>query len=661
MSIENCGCEDILNNNCAESPIDIETVVCSSNEKCLSTNWTKCILYDGVTLGCSSTIGSVNGFTFTGTAGDTGVYTTTGLATTGGTGTGATFNVTGNALDTTYAVVVNNAGTGYKVGDVLTIAGTLIQGSFTSPANDVTITITTLSNTSVVTSPLITKNQTLSTILANLNARICTLTPEGLDYSGFNYSCLRVGGNLESVGTVITTAQQFTESTASALCSLNTRLKVLETPTVTAGCITSLTGGETLLEVLNAIITEVCEVKTFLDLPITTTANCFTTVPNSSVDLSAWLQWIVDNTCTIKSTLEASITAQTTRINNINTYLHGTDNPAYPITYDTSCYGGSATANVHTTLTSLIAEVCSINTSLGGVPDLGAIVLDWATCFSGAPYTYSSAAQTLQTQLERILNVISREKITFSGDFTVTPSACGKSVSLAVSSSFSCSLLASCSISNLADVDITGVTLGKTLSWDGTKFITITPDTFNNIGVVNQAGAYAAAPLGFYHQAVDPSSYPKVYNTGFVEKQWAQVTNLAADYSSIIPGVVMYVKKTWDGHLLFKGLVQTVSVPVNSGINIPGGVTVGTLPAGYFPSSIVNIETVVVYISNTPSNESIILPCTITISTAGLMTMRCNPSETSATTLLTHIADVAQLDNPNYEHQIIFNGKAIYQ
>jgi hypothetical protein len=660
MSIENCGCEDILNNNCTDSPIEISTVVCSTNEKCISTNWTKCIIYDGVTLGCPSTIGSVNGFTFTGVANDPGVYTTTGLAATGGSGTGATFNVTGNALNTTYAVVVNNAGTGYKVGDVLTIAGNLIQSGFTNPANNVTITITTLSNTSVVTSPLITKNQTLSTILANLNARICTLTPQGLNYSGFNYSCLRVGGNLESIGTVITTAQQFTESASSALCSLNTRLKVVEIPTVTAGCITSLTGGQTLNQVLNAIIAEVCTVKTYLDLPITTTANCFTTVPNSSVDLSAWLQWIVDNTCTIKSALEASIAVQTTRINNINTYLHGTNNPAYPITYNTSCYGGSATANVHTTLTSLIAQVCSINTSLGGIPNLGSIVLNWATCFSGAPYTYNNTGQTLQTQLDRILNVISREKISFSGAFTVVETACGKQVSLTGTSSFNCSLLASCSIDNLGDVDITGVTLGKILSWDGSKFITITPDTFNNIGVVNQAGAYAAVPLGFYHQAVNPSSFPKVYNTGFVEKQWAQVTNLTTDYSSVAPGVSMFVKKTWDGHLLFKGIIQTIPIPSNSGINVYGGVIIGTLPVGYFPSTTLNIETTVVYITNTISDASVILPCTITISTSGVMTMTCNPSEDS-TALLAYIASVSQLNNPNFVHQIIFNGKAIYQ
>jgi hypothetical protein len=42
------------------------------------------------------------------------------------------------------------------------------------------------------------------------------------------------------------------------------------------------------------------------------------------------------------------------------------------------------------------------------------------------------------------------------------------------------------------------------------------------------------------------------------------------------------------------------------------------------------------------------------------MTMTCNPSENS-TALLAYIASVSQLNNPNFVHQIIFNGKAIYQ
>jgi hypothetical protein len=661
MPLEDCGCEDILNNNCAESPIEINTVTCSSNVVCKTTNWTKCIIYDGPTLGCASTVGKVNAFTHEGEAGDAGVYTATGLAATGGTGTGATFNVTGNALNTTYAVVVNNVGTGYKVGDVLTIAGNLIQGSFTSPANDVTITITSLTDAVVITSPLITANQTLSTILANLNARICALTPEGLNYSGFNYSCLRVGGNLESTGTAITTAQQFTEAAASALCSLNARLKVLEIPDVDADCITSITGGETLIEVLDAMIAEICIVKEFQQLPITTTANCFTTVPISSVDISAWFQWIVDNTCAIKTALESSISTQTTRINNINTYLHGSNSPAYPITYNTSCYGGSATANVHTTLTSLIAEVCTINTTLGTIPDLSAIVLTWATCFSGSPYTYTNAAQTLQTQLERILNVISREKITFSGDFTVVDSACGKSVSLAGSSSFACSMLASCTIGNLGDVDLTGISLHNTLKWDGTKFIAVADDTFNNIGIVNKAGGYSSAPIGFYHQAVDPLVRPRIFNTGFVERSWCLTSDViyTSEYYNLLNS--LQVKVNWDGNIYFKGNVLSRDTSLLD-IFATNGVTIGTLPANYFPSTAVVIAATVSFYDVNLTDGPLVLPCNITISISGQMIIYLNPGDsTQVADIKTYITSVGGLDNTYMRHAISFTGKAIYQ
>jgi hypothetical protein len=57
---------------------------------------------------------------------------------TGGSGTGARFSV--NNVRGVYGVTIVNPGTGYTVGNTLTIPGTSIGG--TSPANDVTITIT---------------------------------------------------------------------------------------------------------------------------------------------------------------------------------------------------------------------------------------------------------------------------------------------------------------------------------------------------------------------------------------------------------------------------------------------------------------------------------------------------------------------------------------
>ena len=58
-----------------------------------------------------------------------------------GTGTGATFNVT--KLSTTYTVTIASGGTGYAATNQIRILGTAVGGA--SPANDVTITVSTVS------------------------------------------------------------------------------------------------------------------------------------------------------------------------------------------------------------------------------------------------------------------------------------------------------------------------------------------------------------------------------------------------------------------------------------------------------------------------------------------------------------------------------------
>ena len=76
--------------------------------------------------------------TLTATASSTDVAGT-GVSATGGTGTGATFNVTSIASGSKFlpdTVTLNQAGTGYKVGDVLTIANV---GTVTVAAVDQTI------------------------------------------------------------------------------------------------------------------------------------------------------------------------------------------------------------------------------------------------------------------------------------------------------------------------------------------------------------------------------------------------------------------------------------------------------------------------------------------------------------------------------------------
>jgi len=69
--------------------------------------------------------------------------TFTNIAATGGSGTGATFNVTRNGL--TYTVTLNQAGQDYENNDLLTIAGTLVGGA--SPANNISIRVETVDYT----------------------------------------------------------------------------------------------------------------------------------------------------------------------------------------------------------------------------------------------------------------------------------------------------------------------------------------------------------------------------------------------------------------------------------------------------------------------------------------------------------------------------------
>ena len=87
----------------------------------------------------------VNGFSKSGTAIDptpTASVTYYGLSASGGTGTGAKFNVTRTLGSATYTVTCVDPGNGYSVGNTLTILGTALGG--TAPANSLSIVVTSV-------------------------------------------------------------------------------------------------------------------------------------------------------------------------------------------------------------------------------------------------------------------------------------------------------------------------------------------------------------------------------------------------------------------------------------------------------------------------------------------------------------------------------------
>lgn len=448
----------------------VNTIEPCAEVGCLTTNFGKCVTYSGAGLFCSA--GPINTFTYTGTAVAIVSDTTVVVGATGGSGSSATFSVTRGPASTNYTVVIVNKGGAYSVGDTLTIPGTAVGG--TSPANDITISVTTLS-------ALIDTTYTMDDAIKNLHDRICNLTPSGLLYSGFNFGCLRSGGNLESVGDSIDTAQEFAESASAALCSLNTRLKAVETPTFTVpACTTGLTSGSS---TLGAILTEygnvLCSITsgtggitiTGVNVP----GSCsMTTQPASTASIGTWFNWVVTNVCSLTSNLSTSLTTTNNNVTTINTFLGSTtrfNNSANCLT----SLGGTSTDTAHATIGYLTTKVCSIDTTVTAMPSYiktDSIGLNWVGCFGSAPYSFSNTATSIQTQLQRIVTVLNAEKTSFSSEFTVTVNACGsRTVSLASGSSFACSALASCSVNSLGDVSITAPSDPHVLYYNGANWV----------------------------------------------------------------------------------------------------------------------------------------------------------------------------------------------
>jgi len=466
---------------------------------CLSTNYGKCITYSGSNLFCQS--GSIATFTFTGTAVAPTTDTSVVASATGGNGTDATFTVIRRAGTTVYEVTLSNIGANYEVSDILTIPGTSVGG--TSPANDITITVATLS-------AVIANGDNLDTIISNLNNRLCLVastSPRGLDYTSFNYGCLRVGGNLEGVGTAITTAKDFTEAVAAALCSINTRLKGVELPPIIVDSYfggTLVSGTSTLTEILNEYGGSIGDLDAKFTVNSPTTCGIFTnltsitTKPSSTASLGTWFDWVSTNLCTIYGEIDATLSTIASQFTYTNLTLWGTNTP-YPspggITFiDTSCLpGGLANDRVMSALQLVTDELCSLKTVVGSGGSTNYTV-NW-NCFT----TYGSGSlfniqglpaflntTTLQGHLNQIASALSDLNITFdSSDFTVTSGPCGPTIQLASGSTFSCASLSSCVLSNLGDVFVNALSQNQILIRDSSNTTWFNVDQTIKIGTPN--------------------------------------------------------------------------------------------------------------------------------------------------------------------------------
>ena len=150
-------------------------------------------------------------FNITGTTqGNTATYT--GRTATGGTGSAVIFDVTRTGL--TYATTIDQAGSGYTAGDVLTIDGLGIGGASTT--NDASVTVDTVGSNGEVTSVTITGTP------VDPDAIIIDNTAKTLEFNGaiialFN-TTFPAGSNLtrQNVATIIANQTNFSNTNATA-------------------------------------------------------------------------------------------------------------------------------------------------------------------------------------------------------------------------------------------------------------------------------------------------------------------------------------------------------------------------------------------------------------------------------------------------------------
>jgi len=446
-----------------------------SDQGCLSTNWAKCITYSGVDLYCAT--GALGTISASGTAvvpGTTTTHSNVSGVNLSGSGVGATFDVVRTAGSNTYTVIIANRGSGYAPLNQIKILGTSVGGA--SPANDITLTVQTLN-------AVIPTGANLDTIITTFHNALCSAVVGGggVDYSALNYSCLRQNGVLTGIGTPITTEPQFVQSASAAMCALNTTLQDYDAQIILnsiEGPIPGLPATYNLDQYLTALTSYVNTIRNYVEMETIMGNPCvaytFTARPTTD-NIAHYIDWITTNMCGMYTTLNGNITTVTSTANSLKTYISGAG--AVPANVNTSSLpGGSATSTASAAINLLVAQVASINGTLLTVPTAN-YALTWASCFPGSfpansvftgqTWNYTNTAATLQTQLDRIVAVLSTLNIKFDNTkFTITAGACGPTIGLAAGVAFTPASLNAAVLNDLGDVIIASPSNGDILTYE---------------------------------------------------------------------------------------------------------------------------------------------------------------------------------------------------
>jgi hypothetical protein len=142
---------------------------------------------------------SLSGPTTVGFTGGAASYSSVSGTTVAASGSSATFNVTrtNNVYDT---VTINNAGTGYNIGDQLTIEGTSLEG--TSPTNDITVTVSSIGGSGTITAITFTGTSVVKTFTySNISQDFVTAVDSTATGTGATWNIIRSDLGDSSAGT----------------------------------------------------------------------------------------------------------------------------------------------------------------------------------------------------------------------------------------------------------------------------------------------------------------------------------------------------------------------------------------------------------------------------------------------------------------------------
>ena len=287
---------------------------------------------------------------------------------------------------------------------------------------------------------------TLNEVIENLHTRICELTPDGQDWSIFDYACLREDGSLNDVGASnIGTAAEFAFAVSTALCTLNTSITDIETwrdaSSITNSCFTSVPGVDTFANWIQWVVTNVCSIRTFLlaadtaldgrisDLETPAITPGCTSLISGTSTLSEILDDLISRACTLK------------------TRLDDFDNASY------TCISGAAdNQTLETTITHIQTKICSLDadldTALAGTNTLSLTYTACLTSAAGGTGSYSDSV------VDHLNNIISKagKSYTFGTGLSTLTVGCSTTVTIDPTYVFACSMLNDCDLDSMNDV-----------------------------------------------------------------------------------------------------------------------------------------------------------------------------------------------------------------